>query len=344
MSKNIKIYLVWFLLNTLYLLGTVFYIKIQYNRNYLLCFIIGVLILLGYYIVLSWIKNCVRCVFWLSQKYNLLIARVFPFCLDFSFENLKVSFDKAMLDIGNVYTYPKLANKDIEKYIADSNKIGRLEKRGHVVLIILSSCLLSIINWQVAAINMILGVSTFVFLNVESDNIFMGSLYDSLENGNLRWECFYGVVLETTNKDKIYGEYNKNIIPQKDLSIRQRRIIEGMLIDSIIEKKDYISEQWYEALFVIFSSDNLQVMNVYNRLLFLFPLYCQIFEKGELGARELVEIQVSRLEKIYPEWALHKLFRLRKYDYYEIWDYRNNSIVYRNKIECLKRIGERNER
>lgn len=338
-ENNIKYYSLWIFCNTLYLTEFTFFIN-RYEHSLAKCICWGIVFQLAYYIVFAWVESFVRLICWKIKKYKMLIIRLFPICIEFSAEKMHICFDKGIFEFGNIYTFPKITLENYDKVNEDSIKIVQICKKANMLWIMVTIIIACVMNFYMGIFMITLGVATIVFLHIESDIMFTGGRYSAIKKGKIVCENYYSIVLndiDVSSKACIYREFCKEIVTYDEQTTRERRAMEGVIIDSIYDGYDYMTDEGNEVLMNVFRKKDLKNQAIYNRLFFLYRTYCEMFHQEKI--REVNERFDEYLEELLRQastFPARKIAKLLDNDYQEIMDYRNNSELYRKKLEMMK--------
>lgn len=253
-KNNIKLYFLWIFGNTLYLTEFTFYIN-RYGYGIISSICLGIMFQFAYYIIFSWTESLVRLISWKMKKYNLLIVRLFPICIEFSSERMHICFDKGIFEFGNIYVFPQITLENFEKMNVDSVEIANICKKTNLIWFVVTFIIACITNFYVTIFIMTLGSVTYLFLHIESDIVFTGGRYSAMKKEKIVCENYYSIVLnnlDVCSKERIYRKFCKEMVTYDEQTIRERKAMEGVIIDSICDGYDYVSEECNDILIAIF--------------------------------------------------------------------------------------------
>lgn len=334
--NNTKIYFIWIFLNTLYLVEVVYYIH-RLGFCWGLSFLFGIVGQMVFYLICSWKESICRFFFWKINGFQMILIRLYPFCIDLSMDSIQIKFDRGIGEFGNIYVLPKVRIRRINKLISENNRLTKISKYSNYLLYFLIIGVSTYSSKYLGVAVLTLIVSTEFFLQMSSDMMFLGSWRAAEKTNQLSGEIFYSIVLERIESDEknLIYEYMWEVLSiNENMSNRKRQAIEGCIIDSICDGRDYVSNEILDKIVNICNRNEISNEPIYNRVAILLNLYMNYFHKdygyyyngsGELGNNIMWNTILRR-----------KINSLLEFDYKAVMDYRNNSLAFQKKLERIK--------
>lgn len=334
--NNIKIYFTWILLNTLYLVEVVYYIH-RLGFCWGLSFLFGIVGQMVFYLICSWKESICRFFFWKINGFQMILIRLYPFCIDLSMDSIQIKFDRGIGEFGNIYVLPKVRINRIDELVSANNRLAKISKYSNYLLWLLIIGVSTYFSIYLGVAVLTLIVSTEFFLQTSSDMIFLGSWRSAEKNNQLSGEIFYSIALERIKSDekKLVYEYMWKVLSiNENMSNRERQAIEGCIIDSLCDRRDYMSNEMLNKIVNICNSNGISNEPIYNRVAFLLNLYMNYFHK-DYGYYFDGSGEVRKYITGNKIWR-KKINSLLEFEYKAFMDYRNNSLAFEKKMERIK--------
>lgn len=297
-------------------------------------------------IIWSWVNNIIFVLFWKARKYRIIGIHIYPFFY-IKDDQRKIRFGLlSFVDIKSKISLEKIASiDDIEKYIEDRKTISKILKMVHVIILIVSFSVVGI-NIFLAIFLILSQVSMMIIYSLGTYSKTSGGIYEWANIDEKKIYLLFGdMPIEKFDKSEIYKYVqDKMSCTAEDLieNWEERTFLHNILLDSITEERNYLSEEREQELLNIFyysSEDETICYDIRLEILFkLFYIYLMEFNTNE-NVRESKVKKQFRIAISYWERALYLLRKANiDGDFFDIklhGDDRNRYETFSHKINLI---------
>lgn len=310
-------------------------------RTTLAMILLSVMGMILIWILLSWINNIVFALTMIKRGYKISLFQIYP--LVFS-GNKKFSVGLS-LGIGDVTGIESNIRGDtifqeensIEQYLKTYGSVIEALEILHRIFVMLCVGII-FFNPYIAVYIAGSMVSVMVLYDLESCEFMAGGFYEEVKEEKKLYYCLNNVCTENFNKSVIYYVLQEKCESWKsELNGKQQRMVQGILIDSIYENKDYLSEDRKQQLQKIFHYTRPESIEHKIRLFLLYQLYVEKFGNDEERRNMQMSEQVFKeCIQYFPERVREKALKIQKTrKFHECMDIRNKSKVYEEKLRTI---------
>ncbi len=304
-----------------------------FETNFILkaCFY-GIFAQILFWIISSWLENITYFLYMKMHQYKMQSICIWP--LEIYLEtDISININCLLiniLDISSSIKMEEVGQEDKRKifYVCYQKIVGILFVAN--MILILGSILLSFKSPTVGYSLFALWLQKIVIESMEPDKLFIGGRY--ARHAEMQ---FYltstRIAVENYDKTEIYHYLLKNIRIEEGMNVRQYDLLEECLLDSLLERKKYFTEEMQYSLYHFLYEFKT---SIYQRMAFLLIAYCNMFGEKQMADnlyKRYVDENIRCRNLKYKE----KIMKYKTNDF-RLWsDVRNGNKNYRNKIKLL---------
>ena len=275
------------------------------------------------------------------KKYDFLSYNFYPFLwINNNKKKLKLTIQfNSFVNIMSVVSLKRISNKaKYEKYKIDYKKCISSLKCIHLIELLIFSMLIFVsplFGLYLCSAQLIV----ICLYHIKSSEIIIDALYNHGVHENNSHYLFLNTTLDDCDKTEIYMLMQEKISHDDYSNIMKNKVINIILIDSIVDEKDYLSENMKGFLNRFLLSDfkelNNQIDNLRN--ISLYYIYLLHSNSNNLLLREKIlknwgDIHKQNSKSILGINIMELLKSEEKFDIYNKYE------IYYNKIRRVYRI------